>query len=102
MIASSQLIKKLLRETCKKLDPAGRDAALRGMVVVGHSMGGIMTKAMISDTGDALWDAGFTRPLGSVVASESMRALLADYYFLKPEPYISRAVLIAAPLAGSR
>ncbi|WP_406694621.1 hypothetical protein V5E97_26510 [Singulisphaera sp. Ch08] len=102
MAVSSDIIKKLIRETCKKLDPMGSDQALNGMVVVGHSMGGIMTKGMISDTGDALWNAGFTRPLESVVASDSTRKMLADYYFLKPEPYIARAVLIAAPLAGSR
>ncbi len=102
MAVSSRAIKRLIRETCEMLDPRGADPALKGMVIVGHSMGGIMTKAMISDTGDALWDAGFTRPLGSVAATDSARELLAEYYFLKPEPYIARAVLIAAPMGGSR
>ncbi len=102
MLISALTIKKLIRETRQKIDPAGTDETLTRMVMVGHSMGGIMTKALISDTGEDLWNAGFTRPLDQIVTSEETRSKLAAIFHLKPEPYIARAVLIAAPLGGSR
>ena len=38
----------------RSLDPEGTDPALRRMVVIGHSQGGLLTKTMVVDSGDAL------------------------------------------------
>src|SRR5271165_4686327 len=46
-------------------DPSLRpdpDAALSEMVVIGHSQGGLLAKAMAVDTGDRLWDAIAYKP----------------------------------------
>src|SRR4030095_871193 len=44
-----------LTSEVQRLDPTGTNAALRQMVIIGHSQGGLLTKAMAVDTGDRLW-----------------------------------------------
>ena len=102
LLASALTIRKSIRETYAKLDPSGADPALKGMIVVGHSMGGIMAKLLVTNSGDAFWNATFTRPFTEVNAPGEMRTLLADHYFMSAEPYITRIVFIASPHRGSR
>ena len=40
----------------KDVDPEGKDPALRQMVVIGHSQGGLLTKMMVVDSGTRFWD----------------------------------------------
>ena len=44
------------------LDPNGSDAAFDHMVMVGHSMGGVLAKMMAQDSQLQLWDAAITVP----------------------------------------
>ncbi len=41
-------------EVHRKFDPNGSDSAFDQMVVIGHSMGGLLTKMMVQETGDPL------------------------------------------------
>jgi len=52
VLYSAALLREALRDAVRKLDPAGADPALSEMVVIGHSQGGLLTKAMAVDTGD--------------------------------------------------
>ena len=45
------------------LDPAGQDMALRDMVLIGHSQGGLLVKMAAVDTDSRLWDAISRKPL---------------------------------------
>jgi hypothetical protein len=71
------------------------------MVVVGHSLGGVLSKQLVQGSGQALEGVLFTRPFDQVAMSPRSRAMLAPMLRFEPEPSIRRAVFICAPHRGS-
>ncbi len=98
---SALQLRDTLEKTVQALDPEGKDPALRQMVIIGHSQGGLLTKMTAIDTGDRLWNSVSTRPLDQLWLSDENRELLRRGYFLKPEPFVRRVVFIATPQHGS-
>ena len=99
--ASSADMRNALRNAIAQFDPCGNDPALREMVLVGHSMGGLVCKMAVMDSGDKLWNAYFDKPFDEVIASPQTKARLEESLFLKPEPYVQRLIMIGAPHRGS-
>src|SRR5215467_13358650 len=62
VLYSASLLREALSDAVRKLDPKGTDPALSEMVVIGHSQGGLLAKAMVVDTGDRVWDAIAYKP----------------------------------------
>ena len=60
--ASALRLRESLARARETLDPGHGDASLDRMVVIGHSMGGVLSKMMAQRTGSALWDAAITVP----------------------------------------
>ncbi|WP_407353783.1 esterase/lipase family protein [Luteimonas sp. R10] len=83
------------------LDPAGDDAARRGMVLVGHSMGGVVARLLTVDSGDALWRTAFLRPPAELVGDGEDLAALERMFRFRPYPGVRRATFLAAPHRGS-
>jgi pimeloyl-ACP methyl ester carboxylesterase len=98
---SAMLLRESLERAVKQLDPDGRDAALRRMVVVGHSQGGLLTKTMVVESGDAFWRAVSRKPLDELKVSDSTRDLLRRVLFIHPVPYVRRVIFVATPHHGS-
>jgi hypothetical protein len=59
--ASARQLRTSLNRVRQTLDPNHADAALDRMVLVGHSMGGLLSKMMVQDSGPTLWNAAFRR-----------------------------------------
>ncbi len=92
-----------LREALGRAEAAyGADPAFHRMVVVGHSMGGILAHMMVSDSGREVWDGVLNVPPEALRASPETRAALDQLLFFHPLPYVRRAVFIATPHRGSR
>ena len=51
VVYSAGILAEGLRKTVQELDPEGKDPAIRKMVVIGHSQGGLLTKLTVVDTG---------------------------------------------------
>ena len=63
-IALSALrLREAVTAAVARLDPEGRDPALRQMILIGHSQGGLLVKMQAISTGDQLWNAVSRRPL---------------------------------------
>ena len=60
---SASLLRRDLQEVRRKFDPDDSDAAFNRMVLVGHSMGGLLTKMMVQDSGTRLWRLISDRPI---------------------------------------
>jgi hypothetical protein len=71
------------------------------MVLVGHSMGGILSKMMSQDSGTALWDAVITVPRDRFKAPSDLRQSLDRALIFERLPFVSRLVFIATPHRGS-
>lgn len=90
-----------LHDLQKTLDPEGTDPALRNMVVVGHSLGGLVSRMLIQTSGNQVWDSFFTKPPGGVIMTPESREWARGIFFFEPEPTIRRVVFVAAPHRGS-
>ncbi len=80
----------------------GGDPAFHRMVLVGHSMGGNLTRFMVTDSGTTLWNAVFNIPPDQIRASPETRAVFTEALIYRPVPFVRRAVFIATPHRGSR
>lgn len=83
------------------LDPNHTDTSMERMVLIGHSMGGLLSKMMAQNTGLTLWDAAFQRPPQNLKASPEARKILDDSLIFKPLPFVTRVIFIATPHRGS-
>ena len=82
-------------------DPLDQDPQLSNMVLVGHSMGGLVAKLQVTASGDQLWRSVANRPLDEVVTTDEYRRELAEAFYFQPSPCVSRVVFIATPHRGS-
>jgi hypothetical protein len=71
------------------------------MVVIGHSMGGCISRLLLTDSGDQLWMKIFGRPPDDVPLSPHVREYFRQELFFRHRPEIGRVIFIAAPLRGS-
>ncbi len=90
----------LLREQMDAVNRAYPDH--KKFVVIGHSMGAVLTRLAISDSGMKLWNATFRVPPGQVNLPTADKDLLTRAYIFHPRFDVSRAILIAGPQKGSR
>lgn len=84
-----------------QLDPNLADPSMDRMVLIGHSMGGLLVKMMAQNTGLTLWDAAFQRPPMQLKALPETRKFLDESLIFRPMPFVRRVVFIATPHRGS-
>ena len=98
---SSLLLRDSLVAALARLDPEGKDPALRRMVLIGHSQGGLLVKMQVINSGDQIWGAASKKPLDQLELSDKTRDLLRRGMFVKPLPEVTRVVFICTPQRGS-
>ncbi|HTY18037.1 MAG TPA: alpha/beta hydrolase [Myxococcota bacterium] len=98
---SGGLLVKSLKDVVAELDPDNRDPALRHMVVVGHSQGGLLTKLTVVDSGDRFWENVARKPLDEIPLSPATAALLRRSFFYERLPFVTRVVFMSTPHRGS-
>lgn len=74
---------------------------MKPMVVIGHSMGGCISRLLVTDSGDKLWMNIFGRPPDKVPLSPQVREYFQEELFFRHRPEIGRVIFIASPLRGS-
>jgi hypothetical protein len=99
--ASALRLRESLVRVRNTLDPGHTDGALDRMVLVGHSMGGLLSKMMAQHSGTALWDATITVPQNRFRATPELRRSLDSLLVFEPLPFVRRVVFIATPHRGS-
>jgi pimeloyl-ACP methyl ester carboxylesterase len=74
----------------------------RPIVLLGHSMGGIISRLMITDSGsDKLWRYFFGKSPAQTKLSPESKALLEEGLIFKPRPDVARVIFISTPHRGS-
>lgn len=93
------------REDFQKLrddiDPDHRYPAMDKTVLVGHSMGGLVSRMQTIDSTDQFWKILSDEPFENVKGQPEHLAQLRAAAFFKPNESISRVVTIGTPHRGS-
>lgn len=71
------------------------------MVLVGHSMGGCISRTLITDTGNKLWIEAFGKPPERTEMPAESKHLLEQAIILKHRPEVGRVIFMSAPHRGS-
>jgi len=98
---SGALLREALQRAVDQLDPDGKDPALRRMVVIGHSQGGLLTKLTVVNSGSRFWDNVSTAQLDELELKPETRDLLRRSLFVQPVPYVRRVIFVATPQRGT-
>jgi pimeloyl-ACP methyl ester carboxylesterase len=102
VVYSAATLRDSLQEMVRERDPEGTDEALKHMIVVGHSQGGLLAKM----TGIRLRADDFARsvlgsPLEELELSPQSAQLLRRCFDVDPLPMVDRIVFVSTPHRGS-
>lgn len=87
-----------VRET---FDPARQHVPMDQMVLVGHSMGGLVSRMQTIDSGNDFWELLSDKPVDELKGDpEDINKLVSTLRF-KPNNSVSRVITIATPHRGS-
>jgi pimeloyl-ACP methyl ester carboxylesterase len=84
-----------------ELDPNHDDPALDRMVLVAHSMGGLVSRLLTVDSGDDFWHLVTPQPFDAIKAHPDTLAELRRIFFFDRQPCVERVVFLATPHHGS-
>src|ERR1700758_4699768 len=101
VLESAAQLREDLQATQHLFDPSGTAIASHHVVVVGHSMGGLLAHTLVSDSGDALWNVFATKPLNSLKLPADVKNLILRYFFFRHQPSIDRVIFLSVPHRGS-
>ncbi|MGD9721520.1 MAG: hypothetical protein AB7O59_06470 [Pirellulales bacterium] len=90
-----------LAQARELLDPDHRQVALDQMVLVGHSMGGLLARLQTVESGNDFWNIVSKQPFQVVKASDETRQHLASTFFFRPTPSVRRVITLGTPYRGS-
>ncbi|MHC4770961.1 MAG: esterase/lipase family protein [Planctomycetota bacterium] len=101
ILYSSSILRENLLDVQQKLDPDSSNPNFNNMILVGHSMGGLLSRVMMQDSGDAYWDYVFAEPIDEIQIEEASRELLRQTLYFESIPFVQRVVFVSTPHRGS-
>ncbi|MCX6874068.1 MAG: alpha/beta fold hydrolase [Verrucomicrobia bacterium] len=71
------------------------------IVVIGHSMGGMISRTLITDSGMTLWNAIYDKPPAQMPFSAGTRQVMSDSLIFKHRTDVSRVIFASPSHRGS-
>jgi pimeloyl-ACP methyl ester carboxylesterase len=94
-------LREQLERTVRIVDPNDDDFATKRIIVIGHSMGGLLAHTLVSSSGDHLWKSLFVVPPERLRGNpETIRRFRRGFFFRR-NPRIVRAIFVSTPHRGS-
>ena len=90
-----------LQEMSDTLDPNHQEPAFKNMVLIGHSMGGLISRLQVTDSGNHFWRLISDVPLEEIKLNATLKQEIRQWFFFSPNPSIRRVITIATPFEGS-
>lgn len=99
--ASAATLRRELNALEELVDPNGESPALKNIVLIGHSMGGLVSRMQVQESGDRIWNLVSKEPLDSFNFDNATRRNVKEWFFFDPNPNVRRVITIATPFRGS-
>jgi pimeloyl-ACP methyl ester carboxylesterase len=100
-LVSAATMRRELNAAVAMSPGAAEDPAVQQMVIVGHSMGGLVAKLQVTESGADLWNLVANRPLDAIQAEVADRERLREVFFFAPLPFVKKVIFIGTPHRGS-
>jgi pimeloyl-ACP methyl ester carboxylesterase len=94
-------LRDTLSQMVNTLDPKHTSEALRHMVVIGHSQGGLLTHMTAIDPGDEIWRSISDKAFADFKVDPVIKMGFQRALFFKPLPFVTRLIFISTPHRGS-
>ncbi|NBR06111.1 MAG: hypothetical protein EBT92_10110 [Planctomycetes bacterium] len=94
-------LRENLQRTIHQLDPKNENPALKQMVLIGHSMGGLLSRLQVVHSDDKLYSGLCKVPFNELQGKPTVLELARKTLFFEPNPNISHVVYIGTPHNGS-
>ncbi len=101
ILYSASLLRKALSDTLSELDPEERDPALRRMVLIGHSQGGLLARLQVISSETRFWDNLSDSSFEELDIEPETRETLGGALFFERQEFIERVIFISTPHQGS-
>lgn len=85
----------------RELDPRGDSQSLDRMILVGHSMGGLVSTLQTMESGDEFWSMVSDDSIQDFTGDREGMDLLRETFFFEPNDSIRKVISIATPFQGS-
>jgi pimeloyl-ACP methyl ester carboxylesterase len=98
---STSILREQLNAVHALYDPNSTNPNFNQMVIIGHSMGGLLTRGMVQDSGTKFWDYYFKEPFEMINLDPNTKQMLKKMMFFERLPYVKRVIFVATPHRGS-
>jgi pimeloyl-ACP methyl ester carboxylesterase len=94
-------LRRELVQVREVVDPRHEEPALDQMVLIGHSMGGLLSRLQTVDSRDDYWKLVANKPITQIKAEPEVTQKLRETFYFQPNPSVRRVVTIGTPHHGS-
>lgn len=102
ILYSANTLRESLLGIQRTYDPNHDHPTFNRMVLIGHSMGGLLSKIMVQQGGDHLWHSIADIPIAELNLPVDKKTILERLFYFEPLPFIERVIFIAVPHRGSK
>ena len=100
-LESAADMRRMMVQLRMRLDPHGTDKALDRMIILGHSLGGLLAKAQTIESDGLIWDAIAKGPFLGLKGSPREIASTREEVYFRPSTSIRRVIYIGTPHHGT-
>ena len=101
VIYSATKFRENLTTLYTEMDKRGGHQLSYHTVVIGHSMGGLVTKLQVEQGGEKVWIGIFGKPRSQLHLTAKAESELSRYLDFNPDPHVERVIFAATPHRGS-
>jgi hypothetical protein len=101
ILGSAAALRQQLHWIRQQYDPMHADPTMDNMVLVGHSLGGLISQMQITTSNDQFWGRIAQQPFSALRAPPETLHRFAEGLFFHPVPTVKRVVFIGTPHQGS-
>ena len=101
VLFNAAALRDSLAQTIHMVDPKDHDLATKRIIVLGHSMGGVMSHTLVSSSYNQVWSSVFRVPPSQLRGDRDAIQELERGLFFRRNPRVVRVIFMAAPHRGS-